>query len=218
MTPVTWNTTETATKCQYKARKTTRQSPERTKPILKFEDTCTNTYFWRKITQNFFKWKITSPKTYKFKWNSRDKNKEVQMHLHWIIKELVCLLSTVIFPKKTFTRDKYLILLKSNSPCVKLFCKTNNSVEQAVFITKTCFLYQTVCANSATFPAQYTLYRRGLPETRLSTSIFLFVNYFFQKKGTNHSVSKSSSQPFNKEFICLTNTQGNTNVNRIIAK
>lgn len=140
------------------------------------------------------------------------------MHLFWTIKELDGLLSTVIFPKKTFTRRQIFNITQKQQSLFKAVFKTNNTVEQAVFITKTCFLYQTVCANSATFPAQYTLYQRGLPETQLSTSIFLFVNYFFQKKGTNPSVLKSSSQPFNKEFICLTNTQGNSNVNRIMAK
>lgn len=49
-----------------------------------------------------FQVKNNLPKPYKL--NSLDKNKEVQMHLYCIIEGLVYLLSTVIFPKTTFTK------------------------------------------------------------------------------------------------------------------
>lgn len=137
--------------------------------------------------------------------------------MHNKTDQFICYLQ-LFFLRQHSPKDKYLILLKSNSHCLKLFCKTNNSTNQPVFITKTCFLYQTVCANSATFTVQYTLYCWYLPEIQYSKSIFLFVNYFFQNKRTDRSISKFSSQIFNKKSFGLTKIDRRANINITIVK
>lgn len=137
------------------------------------------------------------------------------MHLHCIINDWVLCYQQWFFPRQHSPQDKYLILLKCNSHWLKLFRKTNSSVKLPVFITKTCFFYQTVCANSATFTVQYTLYRGYLPETQHSQSFSLFVNSFKRKELI--TVVWSPSQIFSKELFRATKIQGTANVN-VIAK
>lgn len=133
------------------------------------------------------------------------------MHLYCIINDWFLCYQQWFFPRQHSPQDKYLISLKSNSHWLKLFRKTNSSVRQPVFITKTCFFYQTVCANSATFTVQYTLYWGYLPETQRSQSLSPFVNSFKRKELI--TAVWSPSQIFSKELFCPTKIQGTTNIN-----
>lgn len=139
------------------------------------------------------------------------------MHLYCITKGLVCYLQW-FWLRQHSPKDKYLILLKSNSHCLKLFCKPNNSVKQPVFITKTCFLYQPFVLTLQHFQFS-TLCTDGTCQkcsTPKACSYLLTISFKIKELIT--VISKFSSQILNKTLICLTKVQGKTNVNMITAK